>query len=141
LQNGEEGIRVLTWKQVDQIVARFEALNPYDRSVIAGSMLKIEDDNRDPKTGNRRQLYCLAISAKRYALFLMSENKKPVLLREETNNKKDRWSRHGLGHLLNPTDPEASDQRLINANRTCKVLLHISGNATYVCHEHEKEKC
>lgn len=27
------------------------------------------------------------------------------------NNKKDRWSRHGLGHLLNPTDPEASDRR------------------------------
>ena len=26
------------------------------------------------------------------------------------NNKKDRWSRHGLGHLLNPTDPEASDR-------------------------------
>jgi len=26
------------------------------------------------------------------------------------NNKKDRWSRHGLGHLLNPSDPEASDR-------------------------------
>jgi hypothetical protein len=115
-QDGEEGIRVLTWKQVDQIVARFEALNPYDRSVICGSVLKIEEDNRDPKTGKRRQLYCLAISAKRYALFLMSENKRPVLLREETNNKKDRWSRHGLGHLLNPTDPEASDR-----NWTCAV--------------------
>jgi hypothetical protein len=24
--------------------------------------------------------------------------------------QKDRWSRHGLGHLLNPTDPEASDR-------------------------------
>jgi hypothetical protein len=115
-QNGEEGIRTLTWSQVDQIVARFEALNPYDRSVISGSVLKIEEDNRDPKTGKRRQLYCLAISAKRYALFLMSENEKPVLLREETNNKKDRWSRHGLGHLLNPTDPEASDR-----NWTCAV--------------------
>ena len=115
-QNGKEGIRALTWKLVDRIVARFEALNPYDRSVISGSVLKIEDDNREPKTGKRRQLYCLAISAKRYALFLMSENKKPVLLREETNNKKDRWSRHGLGHLLNPTDPEASDR-----NWTCAV--------------------
>jgi hypothetical protein len=31
-------------------------------------------------------------------------------LREKLNNKKDRWSRHGLGHLLNPTDPEASDR-------------------------------
>jgi hypothetical protein len=33
-----------------------------------------------------------------------------VPLREGRNNKKDRWSRHGLGHLLNPTDPEASDR-------------------------------
>jgi hypothetical protein len=28
---------------------------------------------------------------------------------EGQNNKKDRWSRQGLGHLLNPSDPEASD--------------------------------
>jgi hypothetical protein len=119
-QNGEGRIRTLTWKQVGQIVARFEALNPYNRNIVAGSVLKIEEDNRDPKTGKRRQLYCLAISAKRYALFLMSENKKPVLLREETNNKKDRWSRHGLGHLLNPTDPEASDR-----NWTCAVWNSI----------------
>ena len=33
-----------------------------------------------------------------------------MLLREKKNNKKDRWSRHGLGHLLNPSDPEASDR-------------------------------
>jgi len=32
------------------------------------------------------------------------------LLRERKNNKKDRWSRHGLGHLLNPTGPESSDR-------------------------------
>jgi hypothetical protein len=109
-KDGEEGIQALTWKQVDQIAARFEALNPYDRKLIPGSVLKIEEDNSAPKTGKRRQLYCLAISAKRYALFLMSEHGKPQLLREGINNKKDRWSRHGLGHLLNPTDPEASDR-------------------------------
>jgi hypothetical protein len=109
-ESGEPGIRALTWKQVDQIVAKFEALNPYNRKLIPGSVLKIEEDNFDPKTGKRRQLYCLAISAKRYALFLISKNGKPQLLREGINNKKDRWSRHGLGHLLNPTDPEASDR-------------------------------
>lgn len=108
--NGEEGIKALTWKQVDQIVAKFETLNPYNRKVISGSVLKIEDDNLDPKTGKPRQLYCVAISAKRYALFLMSKNGEPELLRAGINNKKDRWSRHGLGHLLNPTDPEASDR-------------------------------
>jgi hypothetical protein len=109
-ENGDPGIQALTWKQVDQIVAKFEALNPYDRKLIPGSVLKIEEDNFDPKTGKRGQLYCLAISAERYALFLISENGKPQLLREGINNKKDRWSRHGLGHLLNPTDPEASDR-------------------------------
>jgi len=67
---------------VDQIVARFEALNPYNRKIIHGSVLKTEEDNFDPKTGKRRQLHCLAISAKRYALFLISENGKPQLLRE-----------------------------------------------------------
>src|SRR4029077_6775559 len=71
---------------------------------------KIEDDNFDPKTGKQRQIHCLAISAKRYALFTLSKNGEPELLREGRNNKKDRWSRHGLGHLLNPTDPEASDR-------------------------------
>ena len=109
-ESGEPAIQALTWKQVDQIVAKFEALNPYDRKLIPSSVLKIEEDNFDPKTRKRRQLYCLAISAKRYALFLLPQNGKPQLLREGINNKKDRWSRHGLGHLLNPTDPEASDR-------------------------------
>jgi hypothetical protein len=109
-KKGEEGIQALTWKVVDQLVAKFEVLNPYDRDVINGSTLKIEEDNFDPKTGKQRQLYCLAISAKRYALFLMPKNGEPALLRAEINNKKDRWSRHGLGHLLNPTDPEDSDR-------------------------------
>jgi hypothetical protein len=109
-EKGAEGIRALKWKRVRQIVAKFEALNPYDRTVIPGSVLKIEDDNFDPETGKQRQLHCLAISAKRYALFLKPKNGKPALLREGVNNNKDRWSRHGLGHLLNPTDPESSDR-------------------------------
>ena len=109
-KEAEEGMRALTWNQVRQIAAKFEALNPYDRKVIPGSVLKIEEDNFDPRTGKQRQLHCLAISAKRYALFLKPKNGKPALLREGVNNKKDRWSRHGLGHLLNPTDPESSDR-------------------------------
>ncbi len=109
-RTGEHAVRALTRAQVDQIVREFQALNPYRRDIIPGSVLKIEDDNYDPKTGEQRQLYCYAISAKRYALFLWPENGKPVLLRKKANNKKDRWSRHGLGHLLNPADPEASDR-------------------------------
>jgi len=109
-RNGAEVVKALSWAQVQDIVKKFGALNPYDRKIIPGSILKIEDDNYDPKTGKQRQLHCLAISAKRYTLFIRSKNGEPTLLREKLNNNKDRWSRHGLGHLLNPTDPEASDR-------------------------------
>ena len=105
-----EVVKALSWQQVDRVVKKFETLNPYDHNVIPGSVLKIEDDNYDPETKKQRQLYCLAISAKRYAIFLWPKNGEPALLREGRNNKKDRWSRHGLGHLLNPTDPETSDR-------------------------------
>jgi hypothetical protein len=110
VKDGTEIVNALSWKQVDEIVKKFQALNPYDRRSISDSVLKIEDDNFDPKTGKQRQLHCLAISAKRYALFVRTRNGEPTLLRGKRNNKKDRWSRHGLGHLLNPTDPEASDR-------------------------------
>ena len=110
VKDGIELVEALSWNQVNELTKKFEALNPYDCNVIPGSVLKIEGDNYDPRTGKQRQLHCLAISAKRYALFLWPRNGEPVLLREGLNNKKDRWSRHGLGHLLNPTDPEASDR-------------------------------
>jgi hypothetical protein len=113
-QGGSGGqITALSWSQVDAIASRFAALNPYDRSAVPGSVLKIEDDNRDPRTKRQRQLHCLAISAKRYALFLKDRQNSPVLLRKGVNNAEDRWSEHGLGHLMNPTDPESEDREWI----------------------------
>jgi len=56
----------------------------------ARSILKIERENFDPATGNQRQLYCLAISAKRYALFLLDEEGSPVMLQKDVNNGEDR---------------------------------------------------
>ena len=106
-------MKALSWEEVDKISNRFADLNPYDRDAVPGSILKIEDDNFDSATHKQRQLYCLAISAKRYALFLRDENGTPVLLRKDVNNKDDRWSEHGLGHLLNPTDPESEDREWI----------------------------
>ncbi len=106
-------VKALSWEQVREISQRFALLIPYDTTAIPGSILKIEDDNFDPKTGIQRQLYCLAISAKRYALFLRNADGMPVLLRKDTNNKGSRWSEHGLGHLLNPTDPESDDREWI----------------------------
>jgi hypothetical protein len=107
-------VRALSWKQVDSIAERFAALNPYDRQAVPGSILKIEDDNRDPSTGKRRrQIYCFAISAKRYALFVRDRKGHPVLLERGINNHDDRWSEHGLGHLLNPTDSDSDDRKWI----------------------------
>lgn len=108
--NDEPGVKSLTWKQVDGISKQFSALNPYDRRAIKGSVLKIENDNFDPKTRQQRQLYCFAISAKRYALFLKDRRGVPSLLRKGINNLSDKWSEHGLGHLLNPIDPKSEDR-------------------------------
>jgi hypothetical protein len=66
-----------------------------------------------PKTGKQRQLWCLAISAKRYVLFLRDGNGEPTLLRKGINNGEDGWSQHGLGHLLNPSDPTSEDRSWI----------------------------
>ena len=109
----ENPVTPLSWKQVQQTSQRFAALNPYDHAAIPGSILKIEDDNRHPITGKQRQVDCLAISAKRYALFLRDQRSNPVLLRTGVNNKEDRWSEHGLGHLLNPTDAKSEEREWI----------------------------
>lgn len=108
-----EAVKALTWPQVRAIAKLFAALSPYDRSAIPGSILKIEDDNFDPATKAQRQLYCYAISAKRYALFVVDSHGAPALLRNKVNNEVDRWSEHGLGHLLNPTDPNSDDREWI----------------------------
>src|SRR5207245_10150356 len=88
---GKRGlVKALSWKQVDEISDQFGALNPYDRTAVPGSILKIEEDNYKPTTNEQRQLYCLAISAKRYALFLRDDYGNPILLREGINNEEDR---------------------------------------------------
>jgi len=107
---GAEAIMALSRQQVKEISDRFTLLNPYDPGAVPGPVLKIEDDNLDLNSKKQRQLWCYAISAKRYVLFLKDENGIPELLRNGINNAQDRWSEHGLGHLLNPTDT-ASDDR------------------------------
>lgn len=117
---GKQAVRALSWKDVNEIVQRFDSLNPYDRKSVPESILKIEDDNRYPGSKRQRQLYCFAISAKRYALFVKDSDGNPVLLRERLNNDKDRWSEHGLGHVLNPSDLTSEDRDWIG-----KVWLNI----------------
>ena len=84
---------------------------------------------RAPETGEQRQLWCLAISAKRYTLFARDRHGEPALLRKGVNNKKNRYSEHGLGHLLNPTDPESDDRRWI-AQAWLNIVRRSLGLAT-----------
>lgn len=103
LPDGTAAVQALSWADVDAIVGRFTTLNPYDRDAVPGSVLEVEDVNFDPDTGARRELWCYAISAKRYALFTRSANGAPQIV-------DDGYSEHGLGHLRNPDDPESEDR-------------------------------
>jgi hypothetical protein len=62
---------------IDAIIARFDALSPYDKALIP-HVLKKEYVG-----------YCYAISSKRYALF-------------DGNGIVEKYSEHGLGHLKGP---------------------------------------
>jgi hypothetical protein len=108
LPDGGAAIQVLPWAEVDGIVKLFESLNPYDRDTVPGSILKIEDVNRDPKTGERREIYTYAISSKRYALFTFDSEGSPEVV-------EGGYSEHGLGQFLNPLDPDSEDTSWIRA--------------------------
>ncbi|HTE76289.1 MAG TPA: hypothetical protein VK653_06050 [Xanthobacteraceae bacterium] len=72
----------------------FDQLNPY---ADKGSILKIEDVNfrfqNETVSPTLEPLYCFAISAKRYALFNIGIDGRPLIRKA---------SAHGLGHLLAP---------------------------------------
>jgi hypothetical protein len=100
-----ETITALSWVAVDRIIKQFEAFNPYDKSIVPGSILKLEDENfTDKSRSQRRQLYGCFIATKRSALYNVQEN-------GEINIRK--CSELGLGHLLNPTDSEDQSRKWI----------------------------
>ena len=72
----------------------FTPLNPYEQK---DRLLKLEDINfgieGDHATRELVDFFCLAISAKRYALFNLDADGKPIIRKA---------SAHGLGHLLPP---------------------------------------
>ena len=94
-----------------EIANRFKLLNPYDRSAVRGQFSRLKKVF-NPETGKQRQIWCYAISAKRYALFLDNNRGASELLRKGKNSSENHWSEHGLGHLLNPTDPEIAKTRV-----------------------------
>lgn len=82
-----------------EVVEWFQALNPYSGN---DPLFKIEAENfpiiGGSKNPSEAPLYCLAISAKRYALFNLDPDGRPILRK---------ISGHGLGHLLPPVGSEA----------------------------------
>jgi len=94
---GSESIRILSWAEVQAIVDKFAALNPYNRKIVKGSILNLVDGNyvnSDPKKP-QRQLYGYSIAAKRYALY--------VRIGQNDINIIDPKA-HGIGFLYPPKD-------------------------------------
>jgi hypothetical protein len=107
--DGEDAVNALSWRQVEEICETFTALNPYDKQAVPGSVLEIEDENYT-SAGTQRQLYCYAISSKRYALHTLDRDGRPRLRKTSSDVTGEKWSEHGLGHLLNPIDPRKRDR-------------------------------
>jgi hypothetical protein len=91
LKRGKPAVRALSHPQVEQIRERFASLNPYDQAAVPGTILKHELDAT-----------CYAIAAKRYALYRLDEHGQPRLVPASEHQP----CSHGLGHLLNPIDPD-----------------------------------
>jgi hypothetical protein len=89
------------YERAGRVCGWFQPLSPYADD---GPLLEVEDvnyalDTDGKPTSALQPLYCFAISAKRYALFSISPDGKPILRKA---------SAHGLGHLVPPyTDNNA----------------------------------
>jgi hypothetical protein len=93
MPDGNDAIKALSWSQTRKIVERFRSLNPYDKKIVPGSILNIEEVNFD-STGKQRQLYGYGISAKRYDLFTQEGSKIRIV----------KASEHGLGMYFRPKE-------------------------------------
>jgi hypothetical protein len=75
----------------DRLVEEFCSLNPYR---FGGSILKLEPENFDSISGERRKLFAIVKASKRYALFNLDPKTGRPILRKALE--------HGLGHLVPP---------------------------------------
>lgn len=94
---GSEGLRTLSWDEVQEIIDRFIPLNPYDPKAVEGSILNYVDANyvdSKPEKG-RRQLYGYSIAAKRYALYERVGDRDVKIVDPKA---------HGIGFLYPPKD-------------------------------------
>jgi hypothetical protein len=94
MPDGADAIKALPWRQVRQIVDRFKSLNPYDPTIVPGSVLNIVEELNYDADGRQRQLYGYGISAKRYGLYT----------RDDSGFRLIKVSEHGLGLYYRPTE-------------------------------------
>ena len=86
-------ITALPRAEVQRIVDRFESLNPYDRELVPGSILKIHKLNWN-HTKQPRQLFGYSIAAKRYGLYTKTPGDIQIV----------KPKAHGLGYFHPPKD-------------------------------------
>lgn len=96
--DGVDAVQALTYQQVDAIRATVNRLNPYARSKVP-SILKLETP---------ADVFCYAVSAKRYALFTYDAEGRPVV--PDTIQGKRAYMELGLALYRNPSDIESSDR-------------------------------
>lgn len=93
LADGTPAVRALPWAEVGEVLAALERLNPYATGTVP-ALLKLERENfalADP--GHPVELYALASSSKRYALYERGLSGDVVLRKA---------SEHGLGLYRSP---------------------------------------
>lgn len=93
MPDGAKPITALSRNEVEKVVQRFESLNPYNRKLVPGSILKVHKLNWDSNK-ERRQLYGYSIAAKRYALYTKTKNDIEIVEPKA----------HGLGYFYPPKD-------------------------------------
>ncbi|HTA22761.1 MAG TPA: hypothetical protein VK763_04445 [Terriglobales bacterium] len=94
---GSEGVRIMTWKEVQGIVDAFVPLNPYDPKAVKGSILNLVDANHvdSDSTKPQRQLFGYSIAVKRYTLSEKLGDKNIKIVDPKA---------HGIGFLYPPKD-------------------------------------
>ena len=93
MPDGAKPITALSRNEVEKIVQTFERLNPYNRKLVPGSILKVHKLNWD-QNKQRRQLCGYSIAAKRYALYTKTKNDIEIVEPKA----------HGLGYFYPPKD-------------------------------------
>jgi hypothetical protein len=103
LADGTRAVRGLSWREVEQIRTRFEALNPYRPGT--GQLLKLEKQNL-AEDGSRSNLWFYGVSEKVYALFALDASREPLIRK---------YSAHALGQYQSPIASDRSRQWIEHA--------------------------